>query len=139
MIKLTMSIIGMFLLCEIVVSQELSHSPQMFSLNVHYKEKDTGRLILWYSCIAGVYIRDTIVLMAGKGLFTGFANEPIFSHLIDLNNGENRISFFIEPGALDVYVSGNELNEARLFGSPSQEEWVSYLISNKDIQGERDR
>jgi len=139
MIKLTMSIIGMFLLCEIVVSQELSHSPQMFSLNVHYKEKDTGRLILWYSCIAGVYIRDTIVLMAGKGLFTGFANEPIFSHLIDLNNGENRISFFIEPGALDVYVSENELNEARLFGSPSQEEWVSYLISNKDIQGERDR
>lgn len=139
MLKLTMSIIGMFFIFKIAASQQLPRSSKLFSLNVHYNEKDTGRLILWYPSIAGVYIRDTIFLRDGEGLFTGFANEPIFSHLIDLDNSENRISFFIEPGDLDVYVSGNELKNAKLIGSPSQDEWVSYLISNEDIQAERDR
>jgi len=139
MLKLTMSIIGMFFIFKIAASQQLPRSSKLFSLNVHYNEKDTGRLILWYPSIAGVYIRDTIFLRDGEGLFTGFANEPIFSHLIDLDNSENRISFFIEPGDLDVYVNKNELEKSRIIGSPSQDEWVSYLISNEDIQAARDR
>ncbi len=134
-----MSLIGVCLIFKIAASQQLPDSSKIFSLKVHLNKNDTGRLILWYPSLDGILIRDTIIFRDGEGSFTGFANEPILSHLIDLDNGENRISFFIEPGNLDIYVSKNELEKATIIGSPSQDEWVRYFKSNEDIQIEGER
>ncbi|MBC7745996.1 MAG: DUF4369 domain-containing protein, partial [Flavobacterium sp.] len=139
MIRIKILIIGMFLILKVAKSQNPPDSSRHFWLNVHLTKKDTGRLILMYPSIESGFTRDTLIFSDGKALYKGSANEPVLSHLIDPDKGDNRISFFIEPGELKIYGSEDSLQSLTMIGSSSQDEWIRYLKSNADLRTEAER
>ncbi|MBA3286374.1 MAG: AhpC/TSA family protein [Nitrosopumilus sp.] len=118
------------------------HSQQVnteskFSIHGSLVDRDTGKVVLWYSDIDNINMADTAIIVGGKFNFSGTINKACDAFLwtnIQIANFSDPsvVRFLLEPGKIFIEKTNDSAN-AIITGSASQAEKEAWIQQNLSL------